>query len=106
MAIAKKGSRIIVVGKIEYRWSIRRKPSYAQGLCESPLTAAIELAELPGATLIVSFPTSRPDNWLGQNSMSVTPQQHIASSIVQALQAGWQPGQPGKTQYLPFDRDI
>ena len=102
MAMMKKGSRLIVVGEIEYRWSIRCKPSYAQGLCESPLTAAIELAESPGATLIVIFPAPRPDNWLGENGMTITPQ-HVASSIAQGLQAGWKPEQSGATQHLQFE---
>ncbi len=102
MAMTKKGSRLIVVGEIEYRWSIRFKPSYAQGLCESPLTAAIELAESPGATLIVNFHAPRPDNWLGLGAWTITPQ-HIASSIAQGLQSGWKPEQQGATQYLQFD---
>ncbi|MEU3189786.1 hypothetical protein ABZ686_03910 [Streptomyces sp. NPDC006992] len=44
MTLNKKGSRLITVDGIEYRWRIRRKPSYMQGLCWTPMTYAVEAA--------------------------------------------------------------
>ncbi len=34
MAIPKRGSRNIVVNGESYRWYMRRRPTYSQGLCE------------------------------------------------------------------------
>ncbi len=79
---------------------IRRNLSYSQGLCESPLTVAIELAEQPSSTLIVSFPAPRSDNWLEEHSITVTPWR-----IAPGLQAGWKPEQSGATQHLEFGGD-
>ncbi|MFJ6184806.1 hypothetical protein [Streptomyces sp. NPDC092295] len=62
MALNKKGSRRITVDGIEYRWRIRRKPSYMQGLCWTPLTYAVEAASgsQPGTTLIVTSGQAHP----------------------------------------------
>ncbi|MFI6297620.1 hypothetical protein ACIBEJ_38915 [Nonomuraea sp. NPDC050790] len=38
MAIPKKGSRLITVDGVRYRWRIRHKPSYGQGIGEEPAT--------------------------------------------------------------------
>ena len=57
MTLMKKGSRLIVVDDVTYRWRVRGKPTYCQGLGWSPLTYAVELAADPGTTLVVK--TSR-----------------------------------------------
>ena len=90
MSIPKKGSRKITVDGTTYRWTIRRKPSYGQAIDESNLTAAVELYESPGTTLIVTFPFTRPDSWLTPGNKSVTPSD-IKHSIIEALRKGWEP---------------
>lgn len=94
MAIAKKGSRKIVVNSVEYRWSIRSKPTYSQGAFGNDMTAAVELAESPGQVLSITFPWVRCDNWIGNPKVPVTPKD-IEACISGALQSGWQPKQRG-----------
>ena len=56
MSIPKKGSRKIVVNSIEYRWSIRKKPTYGQAVdnLNSGLIAAVELYLNAGSTLPIN----------------------------------------------------
>jgi hypothetical protein len=93
MALTKKGARRIVVDGVEYRWVVRRKPSYSQGI-GSPLTFVVELFAAHGAVLVVTADDARPDNWLGLPSITILPAQ-VASCIRTALADGWQPAQPG-----------
>ncbi|KZN45845.1 hypothetical protein N474_25340 [Pseudoalteromonas luteoviolacea CPMOR-2] len=72
MAIPKKGSRKIVVDSVEYRWTIRSKPTYSQGAFGNNMTAA-ELAEKSGAVLSIAFLWGRCDNWIGNLELPVTP---------------------------------
>ncbi|MFG1838163.1 hypothetical protein ACGFH8_06965 [Micromonospora sp. NPDC049175] len=95
MAINKRGSRRIVVDDKGYRWLIRRKPTYCQGLTWSPLSFAVERTDPPGcATLIVELASPRPDNWVNATAAPVLPSA-VASAIRQALERGWQPDHPG-----------
>ncbi|QGL50180.1 hypothetical protein GCE86_26060 [Micromonospora terminaliae] len=95
MAINKRGSRPIVVDGKGYRWLIRRKPTYSQGLTWSPLSFAVDRTDAPGcATLIVRSASPRPDNWMNAAASPVLPSA-VASAIRQALERGWQPGHPG-----------
>ncbi|CAL9327173.1 hypothetical protein [Streptomyces sp. SudanB182_2057] len=75
MALNKKGSRRITVDGIEYRWRIRRKPSYMQGLCWTPLTYAVEAASgsQPGTTLVVTSGQAHPSNWVGAEAVPIRP---------------------------------
>ncbi|MFE1228113.1 hypothetical protein [Streptomyces sp. NPDC058745] len=52
MALVTKGSRLITVDGTTYRWRLRGRPTYDQGLAHSPLTYAAEHAEKPGTTLV------------------------------------------------------
>jgi len=73
MALVRKGSRRIDVDGVTYRWRVRRKPTYEQGLCRSPLTYAVERADIAGSALIVTTALLHPNNWFGQPSTSVRP---------------------------------
>ncbi|XIE81532.1 hypothetical protein AB6O49_34030 [Streptomyces sp. SBR177] len=47
MALVRKGSRRITVDGVTYRWRLRGRPTYAQGMTWSPLTYAVDHAETP-----------------------------------------------------------
>lgn len=94
MALPKKGSRRITVEGRAFRWSIRPKPTYAQGAFASPMAFAVEAAERPGRALHVKLALPRPDNWLEQTTSPVTPSD-VEKFIRRALAAGWNPQEPG-----------
>jgi hypothetical protein len=48
VALVRKGSRRIVVDGTVYRWRLRGRPTYDQGLAKSPCTFAVEHADTPG----------------------------------------------------------
>lgn len=102
MALNKKGSRRITVDGIEYRWRVRRKPSYMQGLCWTPMTYAVETANSgqPGTVLTVTTGQAHPGNWLGVQAEPIRPA-HVAASIREARIQGWDPTQAGS----PFQLD-
>ncbi|MFJ4871148.1 hypothetical protein [Streptomyces sp. NPDC088757] len=102
MALNKKGSRRITVDGIEYRWRIRKKPSYTQGLCWTPMTYAVEAASgiQPGTILIVTSGQAHPSNWVGVESGPLPPA-HVADSIRAARDQGWDPTRGGS----PFQLD-
>ncbi|MYY04956.1 MULTISPECIES: hypothetical protein [unclassified Streptomyces] len=89
MSLNKKGSWHITVDGIEYRRRIRRKPSYMQGLCWTPLTYAVEAASgsQPGTTLIVTSGRAYPSNWVGVEMEPIRPA-HVAASIREARDQG------------------
>ena len=95
MTIATKGARAIVVGGVEYRWAVRKKPTYSQGLGHNDLTLAIDCGS-SGQTLRVTVPGLRSDNWMSLPGLTVTPGD-ISRWIPLALAAGWQPTKPGST---------
>ncbi|MGI5401535.1 hypothetical protein ACQEVG_19250 [Streptomyces sp. CA-135486] len=96
MALNKKGSRRITVDGIAYRWRIRRKPTYTQQLCWTPLTYAVELADTlcPATTLVVTTGQPHPGNWLGVEAEPLRPA-HVAASIREARTQGWKPAEAG-----------
>ncbi|MFG3345749.1 hypothetical protein ACGF1Z_11890 [Streptomyces sp. NPDC048018] len=101
MALTKKGSRLITVDGTTYRWRLRGRPTYAQGLAQSSLTYAVERADDPGATLVVTTDRPHPGNWWGAPSAPVLPSQ-VADTVRAALARGWTPGNPGSP--FPLDR--
>lgn len=102
MALNKRGSRPIVVDGKGYRWIVRRKPTYSQGLTWSPLRFAVERTDPPGrATLVVQLASPHPANWMNAPSSPVLPSA-VTSAIRQALDLGWQPDHPGS----PFMLDL
>ena len=104
MAIPKRGSRNIVVNGEPYRWYMRRKPSYGQGLCEGFMSFAIEHADVNGSTLLVTLPQYHPRNWMGAEIVSIIPA-NVEAYIQTALARGWQPQKPGKTFALDMTKD-
>ncbi|WP_173127558.1 hypothetical protein [Kibdelosporangium persicum] len=100
MTLVKKGSRYLDVDGVTYRWRLRGRPTYSQGNVWGPLRFAVELAEQPGATLVVTTNQPHPSNWMGAPARPVLPS-HVARAVRTALAEGWQPASPGK----PFPLD-
>ena len=96
MAILKKGSRLIVVEGTTYRWRVRHKPTYHQGLAWSNLVLAVEHASANGSKLVVELPQAHPSNWMGGPVVPVLPS-NVEQCIRLALMAGWRPTGEGKT---------
>ncbi|MEU9576192.1 hypothetical protein [Streptomyces chilikensis] len=94
MALGRKGARRMVVGGTTYRWRLRRRPTYSQALGWSPCTYAVEHADRPGTTLVVTTHHVHPGNWLDAPGGSVLPSD-VAGAIVSALRAGWNPTRKG-----------
>ncbi|MFF5494084.1 hypothetical protein [Streptomyces aquilus] len=103
MALGRKGARRIVVEGTAYRWRLRRRPTYFQGMAWSPCTFAVERADStgPGATLVVTTDQPHLSNWLGREGKPVLPSD-VARVIEHALRAGWAPSSPG----APFHLDL
>jgi len=102
MAIPKKGSRLLTVKGERYRWRIRHKPTYGQGIFDSGFLVAVERVAPPSrCVLLLEADFPRPDNWLGNASKPVTPQM-IAVSIESALAQGWQPKLAGSAFMHPL----
>ncbi|MGW5638612.1 hypothetical protein [Streptomyces sp. NPDC003832] len=94
MALVKKGSRLITVDGTTYRWRLRGRPTYDQGLVRSPLTYAVEHADASGTTLLVTTNQPHLSNWFGTQGGPILPGQ-VADSIRTALSDGWTPEDPG-----------
>ncbi|WP_200926202.1 hypothetical protein [Sphaerimonospora mesophila] len=104
MTLPKKGSRLIAVSDVAYRWRVRHKPTYCQANGWTPMTFAVELAEKPASVLLVALPYARPDNWLGGQSVSIRPSL-VAQCIRKTIREGWTPNQPGPAHRLDLTRD-
>ena len=94
MTLARRWSRNITLDGVEFRWKVRGKPTYSQGLAWSPLSFVAELAEGSGALLVVKLPYAHPSNWFDLPGIAVTPGL-VAESIRSALASGWKPGRSG-----------
>lgn len=90
MAIPRKGSRLIAVNGTVYRWAVRAKPTYCQGLNWGRLTFAVEHADTPGQVLSVETQSPQLDNWLNLPGKPVTPLT-VEQSVRTALATGWKP---------------
>ncbi|MFC8856870.1 hypothetical protein ACFT5D_27885 [Streptomyces sp. NPDC057144] len=101
MALGRKGARLIVVEGTSYRWRLRRRPTYAQGLAWSPCTYAAEHADTPKSLLVVTSNRSHPSNWVGREAEPVLPSD-VARAIERALRTGWTPTAEGP----PFHLDL
>lgn len=99
MGMLKKGSRLLNVDGIQYRWRVRNRPSYSQAILKSPLVLAVERADPPGAKLVVELFQAHPGNWLMAPVVAVLPSD-VESHIRSALAAGWHPDVPGKSFLL------
>ena len=87
MTPARKGSRLISIDGTNYRWSVRPRPTYSQGL-GAAMTFAVELADRPGATLVVDTGRPRPDNWLHLATEPVRPAE-VVDAVRAALARGF-----------------
>lgn len=94
MALVRKGSRRIVVDGTAYRWRLRGRPTYFQGLVWSPCTFSVAHADTPGTTLVVTTNQPHPSNWFGHGAKPVLPSD-VAQAIHLALRKGWTPMAPG-----------
>ncbi|MEW2395860.1 hypothetical protein [Streptomyces sp. NPDC046862] len=99
MALVGKGSRRIVVDGTAYRWRLRGRPTYSQGLAWSPCTFAVEHANTPGTTLVVSTDQPHPNNWICREAEPVLPSR-VATAVRLALREGWTPTAPGSAFHL------
>lgn len=105
MALTSRGSRRIVVDGTVYRWRIRRKPSYSQGLAETPLTYAIDQPDSGGTVLVVKTDQPHPDNWFNRPTTPITPAD-VANDIRTALTQGWSPSRPGKPHLVDYSANF
>ena len=105
MALVRKGSRLITVDGVVYRWRVRKRPTYARGIADSPLSFAVEQADQRGAVLIASMPAAHPANWVGAPALPVVPSL-VAAMIRRAREQGWQPDQPGSAFTLTAGPEI
>ncbi|WP_326694380.1 MULTISPECIES: hypothetical protein [unclassified Streptomyces] len=101
MTLGRKGSRRIVVDGTVYRWRLRRRPTYFQALAWTPCTFAVEHADAPGTTLVVTTDHPHPSNWFEREAKPVLPSA-VAQTVQLALRKGWTPTAPGS----PFHLDL
>ena len=101
MALGRKGTRRIVVDSTVYRWRLRRRPTYFQGLCWAPCSFAVEHTDATGTTLVVTTNQPHASNWIGREAKPVLPSD-VAQAIERALREGWAPTVPGS----PFHLDV
>ncbi|MET4648282.1 hypothetical protein ABID95_008054 [Streptomyces atratus] len=87
MALVREGSRGIIVDGTAYRWRLRGRPTYFQGLVWSPCTFAVEYADTPGTTLVVTTGQPHPSNWIGREATPVLPF-GVAKAIELAFREG------------------
>jgi hypothetical protein len=95
MATRKAGSRKLVVDGVTYRWRIRRRATKLQSdYGHGTLHVAVELAEQPGAVLVLYTDRPHPAYWGTKHVVAVRPSD-VANWIREALSAGWLPSEPG-----------
>ena len=91
MAIPKKGTRIITIDDVNYRWLIRRKATYGQtdyGI--GRIHVAIEHAENPGTKLHIYTDKGHAHDYATKTVSPVTPGD-ISKWIKGALSLEWSP---------------
>lgn len=100
MAIPKKGSRLIVVDGVQYRWRVRGRPTYQQAIGSRWYLAVEQVEAKSGQVLVIRLPQDHPSGWMTkrENVVPVLPSD-VEKYIRMGLQAGWHPDQPGK-QFL------
>lgn len=101
MAIPRKGSKRIIVEDISYRWTVRSRPTYSQGLIWSELTFAIQLEDIGKTTLVIQTSAYRLDNWFHRQGIVVTPS-IVRQCILEALEKGWTPQKNGSPFLLNY----
>lgn len=99
MTLVKKGSRQLDIDGTTYRWRLRGRPTYSQGTGDSPMTFAVELAENPGATLVVKTNQPHTGNWAHMPANPILPS-HVTRAVRTAMAQGWRPEQRGSAFQL------
>lgn len=95
MATRRAGSRSIVVDDTAYRWRIRQRATNSQAdLGSGILHVSVELAEQPGAVLVLFTDRPHPKDWGTEKVVPVRPSD-VAGWIRSAIRAGWVPSKPG-----------
>ncbi|GGT31803.1 hypothetical protein [Streptomyces purpureus] len=102
MALARKKSRTVVVDGVTYRWRVRRRPTYSQGMGWSTLAYAVARAEEPGSTLLVRTGRAHPGQWLGGPGAVVLPGE-VARAVRTGIAAGWRPERAGVPVRVELD---
>ena len=91
----RKGTRLITVAGVEYRWLLSNR----QSLCVADCDIIVELADAPIGKLLTK--PAAIDQWFGDDyDYAVTPAL-IETGIRSAIANGWVPGDPG-TFRLPY----
>lgn len=94
MTIRQKHSRRICIEGIHYRWVVRDRPTYLQGVGMSNLSVAVEQTDAPECVLRIVVPVARKDNWLLAPGYVIKPSD-LSRWIPKVLAAGWEPGKRG-----------
>lgn len=102
MAIPARGSRSLHLDGVDYRSTIRKRPTYAQGIAPAPMRLAIQQAGAgPRTVVVVDLGVLRPDNWLRPSGTGVT--SAVVEDIVRAaLASGWAPDRAGTPHRLDY----
>lgn len=102
MKLTRKGSRLIVVEGISYRWLIRRKESWDDIHIEIqnmpngvPLRVLIEQENVNGTLLVVTSDQPRLTKYKMVKESGIIRPADVARWIKEALAVGWQPSKPG-----------
>ncbi|MCX4977308.1 hypothetical protein [Streptomyces sp. NBC_00620] len=82
-----------------YRWRLRGRPTYFHVLAWSPCTFAVEHADTPGMTLVVTTDQPHTGNWFGREAEPVLPS-GAAVAVRIALREGWAPTALGSAFHL------
>ncbi len=90
MALPTKGTRAIVVDGVRFRWRVRARPTYIQGMAWAPLSFVVQPADGCGAMLIVAMDAAHPSNWVGAPAAVVTPA-IVENAIREAWHRTWSP---------------
>lgn len=105
MSLVKRGSRLITVDGVVYRWRVRKRPASARAVAATPLSFAVERAEGRGSVLIATMPDARPGEWVAAGSVPVVPS-IVAAVIRQAIGQGWRADRPGPPFTFTASRGI
>ncbi len=94
MGLAKKGSRLFVVGDAEYRWAVSPDSGYT--------VLVVESASDPGQRLeaYLDYETQPPN----VEAVQITPAV-VRRVVVRAVSAGWRPREKGLKPFRYDSRD-
>jgi hypothetical protein len=95
MTMPRKGTRLITVDGVEYRWLLSNR----QSLCVADCDIIVELADVPIGKLLTK--PAAIGQWFGDDyDYAVTPAL-IETGIRRAIANDWVPGHPGTFRF-PF----